>query len=308
MSKDQFKAKAKKLVSLLADVAGPVQYQDALDVLAQLEGYRNWKTLSAVLEDAPAGSPTGRTSVSQPNLQGIPLRTPEGAAVRSAFCDFFNIEGTRTGRTSSAKAAESAKPRSSRQTFHVPGEGPYQQDEVPGVGFLFSVPISVDTSMTARVLVRARNQDDAIDEARRLVSEGKATMEVDEGNYRGPSDYYCSDDSEDGVYCSAEPTNPTVCTVDDGGQVGPYLVEVYKDDEDPTQVWADLVVFDSNDEGPVGGDPVSVLTPMSPDASLSEYVEYCMRVARALYAQFPDPAKADQKAIEHQFRLLSQTV
>lgn len=310
MTKDQFKAQAKKLVSLLADVAGPVQYQDALEVLAQLEGYRNWKTLSALLDDAgvPA-SPTGRIVSNTPSLQSMPVRTPEGARVCAAFRDLFNVKGTRTGRMSSAEAAESAKPRSGRQTYTVPGEGPYQQDEVPGVGFLFSVPISADTSMTARVLVRARDRDEAIDEARRLVSEGKATMELDEGNYRGPSDYYCSDNTEDGVYCPAEPAEPTVSTVDDGGQVGPYLVEVYKDNEDPTQVWADLVVFDSGDDGQPDeeGDPISALTSMSPDASLSEYVAFCMRVAHALYAKFPDPSKSDQKTIEHHFRLFTQT-
>lgn len=314
MTKDQFKAKAKKLVSLLADQAGPVQYQDALEVLAQLDGFRNWQTMSAALEDAPVISPTGRLVSSVPSLQSLPLHTPEAARVRDAFAGMFgspfNAEGTRTGRLSSKELAQSASPRDGRMTYHVPNEMPYKQDEVPGVGFLYSVPVTVDVTMTARVLVRGRDRDEAIDEARRLVSDGKATPELDEGNYRGLADYYCPDSSEDGVYCPAEPAEPTVFERDDGGQVGPYLVEVYKDDEDPTQVWADLVIFDSGEDGQADeeGDPISALTPMSADASLSEYIAFCMRVARALYAQFPDASKVDQKTIEHQFRLLTQTV
>jgi len=292
MSKDQIKAKAKRLVSLLSAHEGPVQFQDALELLAQLEGHRNWKTLSAQLDRAPVDS----------SADGYPANC-------IALRDFDSFGGTVTGRFSSSAAASVAAPTDGRKTFHVPNELPYQQDEVPGVGFLFSVPISVDTSMTARVLVRARNREDAVDEARRLVSDGKAPMELDEGNYRGPGDYYCSDSSENGVYCPNEPTQPTVAEVDDGVQVGPYLVEVFKDYDDPTQVGADLLVYTTDEDGQLKeeGDPTSVsLTPLSPDAPLAEYIAFCLRTATALYKLFPDASKADRNAIDHEFRKLTQ--
>lgn len=306
--KETIKAQAKKLTALLAAQQGPVLYQDALELLAQLNGYRNWKTFSGVLDQASVpGSPTGRLNRSAPEWQHLPI------------CD-----GATTGRYSSKESNMCNTPSAladadyaslelraigllpERRKLHVPGEMPYAQDELPGVGYVYSVPISVDTSMTARVLVRAANRQDAIDLARTLVAEGKAPLELDEGNYRGRADYYCSDDSDDGVYRTQEPAERVSSEVDDGVQVGHYLVQTYLDEEDATQVWADLTVFDSLDVEDGAPAPVSGLTSMACSLSRPELQAFCRLIATRLCDEFPDPAAADRKEVHSRFAALIQ--
>lgn len=65
-----------------------------------------------------------------------------------------------------------------------------------GEGLVFSVPVTVDTTMSGRALVRAINRDAAIQAARHLAADGKVAMSVDDGNYRGLADYYCPDEGD----------------------------------------------------------------------------------------------------------------
>lgn len=64
----------------------------------------------------------------------------------------------------------------------------------PADGDLYEALVTVDQSLSARIRVRARDDD----EAQRLLREAGATQyphgfEVDEGNYRGSSDFYLGD-------------------------------------------------------------------------------------------------------------------
>jgi len=53
-SRDMLKAQARRLRSTLADKGTRISHADALETLALQWGYRNWNTLSAALEAAPA--------------------------------------------------------------------------------------------------------------------------------------------------------------------------------------------------------------------------------------------------------------
>ncbi|MDO8415218.1 MAG: hypothetical protein Q7S87_03280 [Agitococcus sp.] len=70
------------------------------------------------------------------------------------------------------------------------------QWSVPGEGEAYLVPITVDTTATAMIKVRATSSLAAIDVARAYAASGSpCPFEIDEGNYRGLADYYCPDDS-----------------------------------------------------------------------------------------------------------------
>lgn len=302
--KDQIKAQAKKLVSLVAAMTEPMQYQDALEVLAQLHGFRSWQAFSGTLDKmALRGSPTGRLSHSEPEMLEFPgVRTgrfsshlPQLSNLPKADTDYSSIEA----RVLALQAGD-------RKTFHVPDELPYVQDEVPGVGFLYSVPVTVDTSMSTRVLVRAEDKDEAIALARQLVSEGKAPLEVDEGNYRGPADYYCPDDSDGGVYRTHACEDVPEAEVDDGVQVGPFLVEVFHDKGEPVLVMAEVLVY--HEAHQENGEPLQLkaITSLAPDCELTEYIEFCRRVARSMNQKFPDLTQVDKDALAEYFREVSK--
>jgi hypothetical protein len=57
------------------------------------------------------------------------------------------------------------------------------------------VAVTIDATMSARIRVRATSQEEAIDVARNFVANegGAELLSLDEGNYRGISDYYCGD-------------------------------------------------------------------------------------------------------------------
>lgn len=83
-------------------------------------------------------------------------------------------------------------------------------------GALYTVPVTVDVTMTAQVLVRASDTQSAAEHARRLAKENyPAGFELDEGNYHGLADFYVSD--ADAVTCegSPEPKGPPVLSQDD---------------------------------------------------------------------------------------------
>lgn len=71
---------------------------------------------------------------------------------------------------------------------------------IEGEGDLWSVRVTVDTTMSADVQVRASSRGDAMDRAVEVASKGGAHFEVDDGNYRGLGDYYIGDTSEQGVF------------------------------------------------------------------------------------------------------------
>lgn len=255
LSKDKIKKQARLLVRALAAQTGPLQYQDALEVLAQLNGHKDWKTMSALLE-----------------------RTPVPVECESEVPNGFPVIETNHQR--------------------------FAQSEVPGEGFLYRVPVCVDTSMSCVVLVRAKDRDEAIDRARTLVSEGKAPLEVDEGIYRGRADYYCPDSSDDAVFRVAEPSAVQVVETAFGCQAGPFLVELTDlGDGDDSLLCADLTVFDPEQEE---GEPISAMSCLDVDASEQERRAFCSEVASTLAALVSDVSKVDNRTFVHAFVHLVQ--
>ncbi|PNG50336.1 MULTISPECIES: hypothetical protein [unclassified Variovorax] len=173
----------------------------------------------------------------------------------------------------------------------APDQAPHSQTEIPGTGFLYRVPVSVDTSMTAIVLARGDTPEDAIEAARQFAADGKARFEVDDGNYRGLADHYCPDTSEDGVYQVDEP-EPARQDPNLGGAVyGPYAVELTSlggcDDE---LLWADLRVLTADRSV---ADTESCLSACPVSATQAERVKFCDRVAALMYRCAPDLSKVN---------------
>jgi hypothetical protein len=176
------------------------------------------------------------------------------------------------------------------------------QPFVPGTGFLWGVPVSVDTSMTARVLVRARDKEEAMQLAREFAQEGNAKFTVDDGNYRGLADHYVPDSEEvyhlndDGKQVPAEARLEEAY---DSAQRGGYLVELTNlNDGEDGLLWADLSIFDPEQEEP---DTVSCGSSCPEDASPEEVQAFVTRVAELLYRAAPDPAAVDNLALQHAF-------
>lgn len=235
LSKDKIKAQAKLLVSELASMSGPLKYQDALELMAKLNDFRNWKTMSAVVARQAAAGPEKSESLS---LNWV---------------------------------------------------GDYGQTEIPGAGFLYRVPVSVDTSMTAVVLVRAESKDEAIDLAREVACNGQVRMEVDDGNYRGRADYYCGDTSEDAVFRLSEPATSVESTGPGFVQIGAYRVQLSNlGDGDDGLLWADVSVYNPDT---TEGDALSLQSCLAESSSPEEVTSFCRQVARLLHEAAPDPTK-----------------
>lgn len=185
------------------------------------------------------------------------------------------------------------------------------QPFVPGSGYLWRVPVSVDTSMTAIVKVRARDKVEAINLARRFASEGNARFEVDEGNYRGFGDHYVSDDSDDGVYRLPDDEPAVPEHIDENAnmaQSGPYKVSLFDlADGDDAMLWADLDVFDPTLEDP--DDALEIASCMSAcpvSATAQERKRFCQRVADLLNRAAPEPSRLSQRDVQHVFTLAVQ--
>lgn len=71
------------------------------------------------------------------------------------------------------------------------------QEEVPGEEGApeWTVPVTTDATLSATVRVRARDEEEAIEVARKYVAEdgGACLLSLDEGHYKGRSDFYCGD-------------------------------------------------------------------------------------------------------------------
>lgn len=113
-----------------------IPHQDALELVAKVMGFKDWKTMS--------GSALELALPTAPNLQ-MPTRTA------------------------------------------IPLIGPEDGDIYEGL-------VTVDMTLSARIQVRAYDKE----EAQRLLREAghaqyPTAFEVDDGNYRGPSDFYLGD-------------------------------------------------------------------------------------------------------------------
>ena len=172
--------------------------------------------------------------------------------------------------------------------------------QIPGSGFLYRVPVSVDTSMTALVLARGATKDEAVENARRFASEGNARFEVDDGNYRGYSDHYVSDDSDEGVYRVLEPVNAKPSVLENGGAaLGAYVVELFDLGEaDDELLWADLAVFSPDQDEP---DTESAMSACPRSASREARDAFCVRIVQMLHRGAPDVSKVNFGMLRHVF-------
>jgi hypothetical protein len=182
-----------------------------------------------------------------------------------------------------------------------PAPAPEQapQEEIPGTGFLYRVPVSVDTSMTAIVLARGNTAEDAIAAARQFAADGKARFDLDDGNYRGLADHYCPDTSEDAVYRVPQAETSQLDPNLGGAAYGPYVVGLTSlggcDDE---LLWADLQVLTPN-RGVA--DTESCLSACPVTATQAERVQFCDRVAALMYRCAPDLTKVNPDDVRNLF-------
>jgi hypothetical protein len=76
-------------------------------------------------------------------------------------------------------------------------EGWKQQESVPGDASspVWSIPLTVDMTLSANVLAHGRDPQEARQTAAEFAAspQGFGLFSLDEGNYRGPSDFYCAD-------------------------------------------------------------------------------------------------------------------
>lgn len=173
----------------------------------------------------------------------------------------------------------------------------YKQQEVPGTGWLYHVPVTAEYTKTAFVAVRATSVDEALLLARELAADGKVTLVEDEGNSKTLDDFYIPDDSSDGVY--RLPTSEAALAVETcrGAQVGPYLVELEALGHD--EYVACLAYFDPDQEEGVA---IRRLSGIPLSTGLALRVATCSRIAQALFQQAPSgfesAAKLDNAFIQ----------
>jgi hypothetical protein len=170
--------------------------------------------------------------------------------------------------------------------------------KVPGVGTLYRVPVSVDTTMSSLVLARGVTKEEAIEEARRFAWQGGARFTADTESYRGLADHYCPDDSDDGVFQVDDPLSVNVVELEDGAACGPYVVRLTALEEEDTLLWADLQLRDQ----------VGVETEVWSCQSACEQVEspvrrqqFCRRVVELLCKAAPDPGSVDEQLLRSVF-------
>lgn len=165
-------------------------------------------------------------------------------------------------------------------------------EDLEGTGYIFEVPVTVDTTMTGRVRVRAMDRDTAIEKARELASNGQVQMNVDEGNYRSMGDYYCPDRE------SIEASVPAGLVSEDPDaervQVGAYVVEWH-----PQSGSFELVILDP--ENPV--DPIEAWDQKIPEGEspVGYGASACKALAQMLDTAAPDPKVLDEEAIGNAF-------
>lgn len=79
-------------------------------------------------------------------------------------------------------------------------EGWKQQESIPGDTSkpIWSVPLTVDMTLSARIQAHGDNPNEALNAARQFAasSSGNGLFSLDEGNYRGASDFYCGDSGD----------------------------------------------------------------------------------------------------------------
>lgn len=111
-----------------------------------------------------------------------------------------------------------------RQRF-IPGPSTDEEPEAR----IYSVPVTVDMSLSARIIVRGEDKDEAIRLARTHASENFGLFSLDDGNYRGAADFYCPD--PDDVY-QPEATELALATAPDTGGKPPACVALTIDQVD----------------------------------------------------------------------------
>jgi len=173
---------------------------------------------------------------------------------------------------------------------------PKGQPFIPGTGFLYEVPVTVDVTASAFIKVRAATKHEAIALAREFAADGHIELEMDEGNYRRPGDYYVGDKDILEPLDDDEP--PTPDDHQDFAQVqrGAYRISLVDADDD--MYWAELDVFDPNSEEPIEDSHMTCL-PM--DASPEEIRAFCVRVVELLHRGAPKPADVEESTILHAF-------
>lgn len=179
------------------------------------------------------------------------------------------------------------------------------QPYIPGTGYLYRVPVTVDTTMTAVLKVRARDEAEAALLARRFAQDGNARFEVDDGNYRGLADHYVGDSSELERLDDLERPAPMDRESDTAGvQRGAYLVGLSDIGDGPeAMLYADLSVFFVDESEPL---TESCMSSVPATAPADERRAFCVRIAELMQRAAPDETMKSWQSLTHAFVAAAQ--
>lgn len=219
------------------------------------------------------------------------------AGVRVSHSKMLHAVAASIGKTDWQVLFHQQKP--SAQSAQRPCDDQPAQPCIPGNGPLWLVPVTVDATMTAQVLVRANDKDSASLLARQFAAQGHARFEVDDGNCRSMDDYYVADPDSVVLQDDASATRSRTPDSERTCRRGAYLVELCDlGDGEDSLLWADLSVFEAGEVEPVTHSCMSCL-PVS--STPHETRALCVRVAELLERAAPCPTPLDGADIRDAF-------
>lgn len=193
-----------------------------------------------------------------------------------------------------SKGSSSAQPAGTASSQGLAVEGP---------NLMWEVPVSVNATASALVLVLASSREQAVQQALGLAAQGGVAFALDEENASRPRDYYLPD--EDAVRCLGLEKERAAAQGWQFAQSGRYGVSLYLLERDDDLLWADLDILMpgvQDDEEQAYG----CLSSMPAQSTREEQETFCLRIAALLNHNAPEPELVGRAALEAAFSHAAQ--